>query len=82
MHCFMVCLITFNQVLWFIFRGMHGIALKRYFRSNLFDDGAAYSARFRVPFHMISNVEIVFHTSPFFLNNVSRGHFRHFALAV
>ena len=68
----MVGRVAFNQVLRLLFRGMDRVVLEPAGRGDFFLDRSADVAGFRVPSHVISNFEILFHRLiP--VNAISRG---------
>ena len=53
----MVGLVTLNQILRFVLRGVVHVAFDANIRSDPLEDDAANSARFRVPFHVVPPFE-------------------------
>src|SRR5690242_13023128 len=57
----MICLVAFDQILRPFFGGVDRVALEIDFGGDLFEDRASHSTCFRIPFDVISDLELARH---------------------
>ena len=60
-HGHVVGLVALDQILWLLLRGANGVGLKFDGGDDPFLDRSSDMSCFRVPLHMISNFEFLFH---------------------
>jgi len=60
-HGQVISLVALDQILRLFFRSVDCVSLKGDFGGNSFPDGSPNAARFRVPFNVIANLEVVRH---------------------
>lgn len=63
MNCDMVAFIALDEILWFLFGGVVGIAFEFHIGNDFLCDSAANSPCFRVPFDVIATFERLSHLS-------------------